>query len=96
MTIRLLIHPRNDGNLFETVAGVLESAVTRHPDTFDKVKDQPATVDHYGYHTDELSAVVLSQEYQSQFWRLTIRPGEHPVFDNLAAIITERLNGDAS
>lgn len=89
--IRLLISAKQELRLLEQVAGVLETAAERYPDTFDKVKDKPNTVDHYGFHTDVLSTTVLAEEYPGvgNYYRLTIRPGEHEVFDTLTAIVRD-------
>lgn len=90
-SVRILLHVDSDARLLEQVAGILEQAVVTHPDSFDKVKDEPGTVDHYGFHTPTLSATVLVKEPWGTFYRLTIRPGEHEVFDHLAALITDAL-----
>jgi hypothetical protein len=92
--IRILIHAQRDERLLEQVAGVLEQAVESYPDVFDKVKDEPGRVDHYGYSASVLSAVVLTREPMpmSFYWRLSIRPGEHPVFDELAALVIQELS----
>lgn len=91
--IRLLISAQGDLRLLEQVTGALEAAVERYPDTFDKVTDKPNIVDHYGFHTDVLSTTVLVEEYPGvgNYYRLTIRPGEHVVFDNLTAIVRDHF-----
>lgn len=89
--VRILLHVDQDERLLEQVVGILETAVERDWLAFDKVKDQPGIVDHYGYHTDMMSATVLVKEYGTRFYRLTIRPGEHQVFDLLAALIIDQL-----
>lgn len=92
MLIRILLHPDSDARLLEQVAGILESAAESHAAHFVKVEDRPTIEDHYGYYTDMLSSTVLGKEYGTRFYRLTIRPGEHPVFDNLAALIIDHIN----
>lgn len=88
---RVLLHPQQDERLLDVVTGILERAVEMHPDSFDRVKDQPSIEDHYGYHTPILSATVLVKEPWGAFYRLTIRKGAHPVFDHLSALIAEQL-----
>jgi len=90
--IRILLHAVQDARLLEQVAGILETAVEVDPDHWDKVKDQPGIVDHYGHHTDTRSSTVLVKESWSPwYYRLTIRPGENAVYDNLAALIASTL-----
>ena len=84
--LRFLIHPEHDST-YPLIVSALESAVSKFPDSFDRVVNQPATVDHYGYGTEDLSSVVLSPEYNSAYMRLVIRPGEHVVFDELLDIV---------
>ena len=83
--IRILINP--DEPIFAEVESILERAVAEHSDHFDKVVNEPRIVDHFGYHNDMLSATVLSAEWKSRHHRLTIRPGLHPVFDELLAAV---------
>lgn len=85
--LRILLHIEGDARFLEQVAGILEQAALSHPEDFTKVKDQPGTADHYAYHTATLSTTVLVKEPWGQFYRLTIRRGEHPVFDHLAALV---------
>lgn len=90
--VLVLIHPNTDRDLLAQATAILEQAVIDHPDTFDHVAGVPATIDHYGYHDDMRSSVVLGAEAGiSQYHRLTIRPGLHPVFDQLGALIRDRL-----
>lgn len=84
-TMRLLIHPHNDRALLENVKRILDDAVTRDPDHWDHVTDRPAIVDHYGYHDDMRSCVVLSEEYKSAYYRLTIRDIDDATHDALRA-----------
>lgn len=91
MVIRILVHPIDDESLLKEVFGVVERATAEHPDAFVKVEGTPGIVDHYGYFDATLSSVVLAREQSSTYYRLTIRPGRHQVFDALAAIIAERL-----
>lgn len=95
MTVRILLHPQQDERLLDQVVGVLEQAIVNDPEHWDKVKDEPGRVDHYGYRNDVLSAVVFSKEPEpSLYYRLAIRPGEGTVHDILAALIIDRLTGE--
>ena len=88
---RFLLHPVQDYALFAKVLGILEDAVAECPDTFDKSMGQPSIIDNYGYHTSTLGATVLVQEPFSRYYRLTIRKGEHSVFDQLAELAVKQL-----
>jgi hypothetical protein len=81
--MRVLIHPTQDAKLLADVTAILEQAIATEPDTFDHVVGKAGVVDHYGYHTDMVAATVLSEESFSTYLRLTIRHGEHPVYDEL-------------
>lgn len=95
--VRVLIHAETQPRLLDEVTGILESAVETHPATFTKVMGQPSIEDHYGFQTHVLSSVVLTREpWGPHFYRLTIRPGAHIVFDNLAALIADRLTAKVS
>lgn len=87
--MRLLITPLGNPNLFRQVEAALEDAVRRYPDNWEKVVDEPATIDHIGYHDGTLSAVVWSLEPGTIFHRLSLRPGRHEVFDNLLALVLD-------
>ncbi|UVT31367.1 hypothetical protein SEA_MARCIE_105 [Microbacterium phage Marcie] len=88
--IRVLIDPKIDRDLYIAVTERLMRATREHAENWETVIDQPATVDHVGYHTDTLSAVVFSREGENySLFRLTIRPGEHPVFDDLMRIYAQ-------
>lgn len=71
--MRLLIHPDHDRALFESVTRILDGAVKRDSDHWEHVTNQPATIDHYGYRDNMRSCVVLSEEYRSAYYRLTVR-----------------------
>lgn len=90
--LRILVHPIDDKVLFREVTAVLQNAATNHPDQWEHVTGRPAVIDHYGYQTNLISAVVFSIEPGTQYYRLTIRPGEHEVFDELAALVRRRLD----
>ncbi|WNT44310.1 hypothetical protein SEA_CANDC_100 [Microbacterium phage CandC] len=82
--IRILIDSFADRDLYIAITEILMQATRDHPDNWDTVIGEPARIDHVGYHTDVLSAVVFTRELSgSQLFRLTIRTGEHPVFDEL-------------
>ena len=86
--IRIIIHPQMDESLYAEVHEILRRAVAEHPETFDEQVAVSTIVDHFGYHDDMRSAVVLSAEHASSLYhRLTIRPGLHPVFDELLAAV---------
>ena len=85
--IRIIIHPQMDEPLFAEVHEILRRAVAEHPETFDEQVAVPTIVDHFGYRDGMRSAVVLSAEHASLYHRLTIRPGLHPVFDELLAAV---------
>ena len=85
--IRILIHPQQDKTLLTEVREVLKRAVAEHPDMFDEQSGVPSIVDHFGYHDAKRSAVVLSVESRSLYHRLTIRPGLHPVFNELLLVV---------
>lgn len=85
--MRLLIHPHQDRELFENVTRILDEAVARDPEHWEHVTDQPATIDHYGYHDDTRSCVVLSEEYKSAYQRLTIRDINDATHDALKAAV---------
>ena len=86
--LRFLIHPARDAAKYEAIVLALNNAVANYPDTFDHVLDGPSMEDHYGYHDDLRSSVVLASECApSTYMRLTIRPGLHPVFDELLTIM---------
>lgn len=87
--MRILIHPQQESILFEKVTEILDAAIIAEPDTFEHVTGKPAIVDHYGYHTDVVSSVILSQEYGSAYFRLTIKHGEHPVYDALQKVVED-------
>ena len=70
--MRLLIHPDHDRTLFENVIRILDDAVKHDSDHWEHVTNQQATIDYYGYHDDMRSCVVLSEEYRSAYYRLTI------------------------
>lgn len=90
--VRVLIHPNTDRDLLAQATAILDRAVIDYPDTFDRIVSVPGTIDHHGYRDDMRSSVVLGAEAGiSQYHRLTIRPGLHPVFDQLAALIRDRL-----
>lgn len=90
-TTRILIHPLFEPQLLERVTEILDRAVKDHPDHFDHVIDQPGTGDHYGFYTRTLSCVVFAEESMTSYHRLTIRTGDHPVFDELGAVIAANL-----
>ena len=95
MTVRILLHALDDERLLDQLVGVLEQAVVDDPEHWEKVKDEPGRIDHYGYHNDVLSAVVFSKEPEpSLYYRLAIRPGEGTVHAILAALIIARLTGE--
>lgn len=89
--LRFLIHP--DDATYPAIVTALDAAIVDHAENFDRVVGEPATVDHYGFHNGMLSSVVFTSEHNSRFYRLTVRPGLHPVFDALCAIV---LAGDAT
>ena len=96
--IRIIIHPQMDEPLYAEVYEILKRAVAEHPETFDEQVAVPTIVDHFGYHDGMRSAVVLSAEHASLYHRLTIRPGLHPVFDELLAAVLRywKVNEDVS
>lgn len=86
--LRFLIHPMRDAAKYKAIVLALNNAAANYPDTFDHVLDGPSMEDHYGYHDDLRSSVVLTFECApSTYVRLTIRPGLHPVFDELLTIM---------
>ena len=85
--IRIIIHPQQDEPLYAEVYEILQRAVAEHPETFDEQVEVSTIIDHFGYHDAMRSAVVLSAEPGSLYHRLTVRPGEHPVFDELLAAV---------
>ncbi|QKO02853.1 hypothetical protein SEA_KELCOLE_101 [Microbacterium phage Kelcole] len=92
MKIRVLISSTDNRELYIAVTERLMRATRENPENWETVIDQPATVDHVGYHSDELSAVVFTRQPEAtSLFRLTLRPGEHPVFDELAALIVTEL-----
>lgn len=92
MKIRILIDPLENRDLYIAVTERLMRATREHPGNWETVIDQPSTVDHVGYHTSTLSAVVFTRQPEAtSLFRLTLRPGEHPVFDELAALIVNEL-----
>jgi hypothetical protein len=88
-TIRFLIHPVQDAEKFARVLNILDTAVKVDPGNWTRVVDEPSTVDHYGYYTSTRASVILSQEHNSAFYRLTIRPNENEVFHNLLGVMIE-------
>lgn len=85
--MRLLIHPHDDRALFQGVTRILDNAVVQDPEHWERVTDRPATIDHYGYHDDMRSCVVLSEEYGSAYYRLTIRGIDDATHDVLMAAV---------
>lgn len=84
--IRLLIHPRDP--IYVPVTERLLAAVREEPETFDVVVGEPGVEDHVGYHDTTLSSTVWVREHGTQYMRLTLRPGRHPLFDDLLKIVT--------
>lgn len=80
----ILLHKSTDKELLDMLAKILDGAVKLYPDSWDEVVDVPGRLDHYGFHNSTLSTVVLSEEPRTQFMRLSLRPGLHPVFDVLS------------
>ncbi|UOW92847.1 hypothetical protein SEA_ROBINROSE_104 [Microbacterium phage RobinRose] len=92
MKIRVLISSTDNRELYIAVTERLMRATRENPENWETVIDKPATVDHVGYHSDALSAVVFTRQPEAtSLFRLTLRPGEHPVFDELAALIANEL-----
>lgn len=83
----LLINPQTESRLLEELVGVLESAVERYPDNFEKVKDMPSIIDHYGYHNDVMTQVILYKQPETRLYWLRLPRYSHPVRDVLKAII---------
>lgn len=90
--VRVLVHPVHDRALYLDVIEVLEAAVRDDPDHWDRIAGRASVIDHWGYHSDVLSSVVFAEEPGALFYRLSIRPGEHEVFDRLARLVIERLS----
>lgn len=90
-TLSIRLHLDYNSRLLETVVGCLESAIISYPDTFDRVQDKPNTVDHYGYHDNVRSAVLLSRDHNSRFYTLRIIDVDHPVLNNIAHLIASTL-----
>lgn len=83
--LRFLINP-NSAEYAACVA-ILDRAIIDAPDHWEHVTGEPGRIDHYGYHDDVRSSVILSEEYRMTYYRLTIRPGLHPVMDALLAAV---------
>ena len=87
--IRFLIHPTQEAGKYAVVAERLFRAARDEPDTFAIVVGEPTQEDHVAYHDSTLASTVLVDEYGTSYQRLTIRPGLHPVFDDLLAIMID-------
>jgi len=87
--IRFLIHPTQEAGKYAVVAERLFRAARDEPDTFTIVVGEPMQEDHVAYHDSTLASTVLVDEYGTSYQRLTIRPGLHPVFDDLLAIMID-------
>lgn len=81
--IRLLIHTTQDMARYVAITDILTRATAQNSDHFDLVVGEPCRKDHIGYHNGTLSSVVWTREDGTQYMRLTIRPGLHPIFDEL-------------
>lgn len=87
--VRFLLHVDQDRELLDSITAMLDAATVVEPNTFDHVHDEPGRVDHYGYRTDKLAATILCEESGTRYMRLTLRPGEHDLFDALLALCVE-------
>lgn len=85
--LRFLIHRTDDVDTYRDVVRILNDAVRDYPDHFTLTVGEYGVIDHYGYHDNTLSSVVLSEEYGMNFYRLFIRPGLHPVFDVILSTV---------
>lgn len=81
--IRLLIHTTQDRERYVAITTILVRATALYRENFDLVVGELGVVDHVGYHNGTLSSVVWTREDGTQYMRLTIRPGLHPIFDEL-------------
>ena len=87
--LRILIHPGQDAWLYTALIEILDAAVVNDPEHYSRVKDKPGVVDHYGYHDNLRSAVVLSNEYGFAYDRLTIREIKDPVHEALRLLVAQ-------
>ena len=85
--LRFLIHRTDDRETYLEIMLILNDAVRDYPDNFTLTVNEPGIIDHYGYHDSMLSSVILSEEYNTMFYRLTIRPGLHDVFDRILSAV---------
>lgn len=83
--LRLLISP--DDACYVPITERLIKAVSEHPDTFTLHVGEPGVIDHVAYRDSNRALVVWTQEHRMPFHRLTIRPGLHPVFNDLLWIV---------
>lgn len=91
MKIRILISSEENRELYIAVTERLMRATREHPENWETVIGRPGVVDHVGHHTDTFSRMVWSREYDGgPLFRLTIRD-DHPVYDDLRALIVNEL-----
>lgn len=90
----ILLNKSLDAAVLAAVTTILDTAVAEHPDSFDRVEDEPHVIDHYGFHNETRSCVVLSRmdAPMARFYRLRILPDAlHPVFERLRNLIVSTI-----
>ncbi|WNN94127.1 hypothetical protein SEA_FREGLEY_102 [Microbacterium phage Fregley] len=91
MKIRVLISSTDNRELYIAVTERLMRATREHPENWETVIGVPGVIDHVGHQTSTFSRVVWSREYDGgPLFRLTIRD-DHPVYDDLRALIANEL-----
>lgn len=95
MKIRILISSTENRELYIAVTERLMRATREHPENWETVIGVPGVIDHVGHKTDTFSRVVWSREYDGgPLFRLTIRD-DHPVYDDLRALIAAEITEQA-
>lgn len=93
--IRILISSEENRELYIAITERLMRATREHPENWETVIGRPGVIDHVGHQTKTFSRVVWSREYDGgPLFRLTIRD-DHPVYDDLRALIAAEITEQA-